>query len=108
MGKSETFGEKEDPDEDGGDIPFCTLKHFPEETIHCVEYARDKFERIFSQKPKLLVKLLSDKKIEITSGEELKTLREAVKFLKFRPTTFEDCISYARNRFQRYFHNDIK
>jgi hypothetical protein len=46
--KTETFGEKKDPDEGQGDIPFCTLKHFPEETVHCIEWARDKFENIFS------------------------------------------------------------
>ena len=33
--KTETYGSKADPAEDG-EIPHCTLKMFPEETLHCV------------------------------------------------------------------------
>ena len=32
---TETYGSKNDPAEDG-EIPHCTLKMFPEETLHCV------------------------------------------------------------------------
>jgi molybdopterin/thiamine biosynthesis adenylyltransferase len=55
--KTETYGSKEDPAEDG-EIPHCTLKMFPEETLHCVEWARDKFGSKFSLKPKALIKIL--------------------------------------------------
>jgi hypothetical protein len=30
------------------EVPFCTLKMFPEETLHCVEWARDKFGKMFT------------------------------------------------------------
>jgi len=43
---SESYGSKEDPNEEN-DIPYCTLKMFPEESIHCIEWARDKFEKMF-------------------------------------------------------------
>lgn len=59
--KTETYGSKEDPAEDG-DIPHCTLKLFPEETLHCIEWARDKFGHKFSMKPKALIKLLESDK----------------------------------------------
>lgn len=29
------------------EIPYCTLKLFPEKSEHCIEWARDKFESIF-------------------------------------------------------------
>ena len=44
--KTESYGSQQDPQEEN-EIPHCTLKMFPEETIHCVEWARDKFGRIF-------------------------------------------------------------
>jgi hypothetical protein len=34
--------------EDNTEIPHCTLKMFPEETLHCVEWARDKFGKMFT------------------------------------------------------------
>jgi hypothetical protein len=36
------------------EIPHCTLKMFPEETLHCVEWARDKFGKLFTLRPKAL------------------------------------------------------
>lgn len=34
--------------EDNADIPVCTLKMFPEETIHCIEWAKDFFGQLFT------------------------------------------------------------
>jgi len=31
---------------------------FPEETLHCVEWARDKFGKMFTQQPQSLINLL--------------------------------------------------
>jgi molybdopterin/thiamine biosynthesis adenylyltransferase len=46
-----TYGLNQDA-EDVNEIPHCTLKMFPEKTLHCVEFAKDKFQKIFGQKPK--------------------------------------------------------
>ena len=48
---TESYGSSNDPVEEG-EIPYCTLKMFPEETFHCVEFARDKFGKHFSARPK--------------------------------------------------------
>jgi len=48
---------------------------FPEETLHCVEFARDKFEKIFTQRPKALNKLFKMKDLKIKTGKDLNTLR---------------------------------
>eukprot|EP00331_Platyophrya_macrostoma_P003474 CAMPEP_0176424196 /NCGR_PEP_ID=MMETSP0127-20121128/10705_1 /TAXON_ID=938130 /ORGANISM="Platyophrya macrostoma, Strain WH" /LENGTH=779 /DNA_ID=CAMNT_0017805231 /DNA_START=99 /DNA_END=2438 /DNA_ORIENTATION=- len=106
--KTETYGSQQDPQEEG-EIPHCTLKMFPEETLHCVEWARDKFGKIYSQRPKGLMKILDElDKYEPTDSQEIKTLREAVSLLKKRPTNFQDCIKYARQKFQKYYVNDIR
>lgn len=56
---TESYGSQKDP-EDNNDIPICTLKMFPEETLHCVEWARDLFGKFFSQAPKSVLKILEE------------------------------------------------
>ena len=43
---------------------------FPEETLHCVEWSRDIFGKLFSQKPKALSKL-AEEIIAPTSSQEV-------------------------------------
>lgn len=46
---TESYGDKDDPlEEGGGEIPVCTLKMFPENSVHCMEWAKDKFGRTFN------------------------------------------------------------
>lgn len=33
---------------------------FPEETLHCVEWARDKFGKLFTQGPQNTIKILDE------------------------------------------------
>jgi hypothetical protein len=44
---------------------------FPEETLHCVEWARDKFGKLFCLKPKIVNKIWSSN-FEVTSHQEEK------------------------------------
>lgn len=46
---TESYGSKQDPEENN-EIPYCTLKMFPEDSNHCLEWARDKFEKLFTTK----------------------------------------------------------
>ena len=48
--KTESYASQNDP-EDNTEIPHCTLKMFPEETLHCIEWAKDIFGSIFTLKP---------------------------------------------------------
>lgn len=63
---------------------------FPEETLHCVEWARDKFGHKFSLKPKALVKVL-DENYKPDSSEK-KTLKSCLNMLKKQPLNYEECI----------------
>ncbi|CAD8160802.1 unnamed protein product [Paramecium pentaurelia] len=103
--QTESYGSSNDPVEEG-EIPYCTLKMFPEETFHCVEFARDKFGKHFSARPKQLIKMMAED--YIPSLEDNKPLREGIKLFKNKPNSFEDCIKWARGKFQKYFVNDIK
>lgn len=72
---------------------------FPEETFHCVEFARDKFGKLFTLLPKSAVKIISDVNFKPTTPEEVKALREVVKLLKNAPKTLNECIVWARRKF---------
>jgi len=55
--QTESYGQGKDAEEEN-EVPFCTLKMFPEETLHCVEWARDKFGKLFTQKPQSAINLI--------------------------------------------------
>ncbi|KAL4475099.1 hypothetical protein ABPG74_001795 [Tetrahymena malaccensis] len=108
--KTESYGSQQDPQEEGGDIPHCTLKMFPEETLHCIEWARDKFGKIVTLKPKIVQKTL-DEIEQIKEGKigcEIVNLRKALNALKNRPLSFEDCIEYAVQKFYKLYRNNIR
>eukprot|EP00826_Nyctotherus_ovalis_P044102 TRINITY_DN4733_c0_g3_i1.p1 TRINITY_DN4733_c0_g3~~TRINITY_DN4733_c0_g3_i1.p1 ORF type:complete len:529 (-),score=187.98 TRINITY_DN4733_c0_g3_i1:63-1649(-) len=104
--KTESYSSQNDP-EDNLNIPICTLKMFPEETVHCVEWSRDKFGKLFTQAPKTLLMVLGKTAAPVTA-QEISALKEAIRFLKHRPASFADCVRYARNKFQKYFVNDVR
>lgn len=74
----------QDPEEEG-EIPHCTLKMFPEEALHCIEWARDKFGKNFSLRPKAAVKIYEDKGFQADGDQDVRQLRECVKIVKNRP-----------------------
>ena len=45
---------------------------FPEETFHCVEFARDKFSKQFTLRPKRAIKILEEKAFNPSNSEEIK------------------------------------
>ena len=104
--KTESYSSQSDP-EVSNDIPQCTLKMFPEEAIHCVEWARDQFGKKFTQMPKALNKRISEAK----SGEDnndIKLTKKAIKWLKQIPKTFDDCLKIARDKYNKVFVLNIK
>lgn len=106
--KTESYGSMQDP-EDSNEIPHCTLKMFPEETLHCVEWARDKFGKMFVQLPTSAIKILDQgSNINPMSTQDIVSLKEGLKLLRKRPANFVDCIEHARLRFEKMFNHDIK
>jgi ubiquitin-activating enzyme E1 len=105
---TESYGSQKDP-EDNNEIPICTLKMFPEETIHCIEWARDLFGKLFSQAPKSALKVLEEGEgASLEDAQDLGGFKEGVKLLKDRPKTFDDCVAFARKAFEHYFNHAIK
>jgi molybdopterin/thiamine biosynthesis adenylyltransferase len=83
--KTESYGSQNDP-EDNTEIPHCTLKMFPEETLHCIEWAKDKFGKVFTLAPQNAIKLIDEgENFNPVSQEDNKGLKEVVKLLKRKP-----------------------
>ena len=81
---------------------------FPEETLHCIEWARDKFGKLFTLRPKSLLRIVDEENYDPQGGQELKELRNVIKMIEKQPKTFDDCVFYAIKKFYKYFRNDIK
>jgi hypothetical protein len=45
---------------------------FPEETLHCVEWARDKFGKLFSMRPKRIAEIFENKEFYPEGDQETK------------------------------------
>ena len=104
--KTESYSSQSDP-EVSNDIPQCTLKMFPEEAIHCVEWARDQFGKKFTQMPKALNKRIEEAK-KGEDNNDIKLTKKAIKWLKKLPKTFDDCLKIARDKYNKVFVLNIK
>lgn len=96
--KTESYASQADP-EDNLAIPHCTLKMFPEETLHCVEWAKDLFGQLFTLRPQAFNKVVQQEEVNLADQQEITNLKKAVSIIEKSPKNFEDCIRIARKRF---------
>lgn len=47
--KTQCYGDSQDPPEEA--IPMCTLRNFPNQIEHCIEWGRDLFSKLFYDAP---------------------------------------------------------
>lgn len=109
--KTENYGASRDPPEKS--IPICTLKNFPNAIEHTLQWARDWFEGEFFQAPSDVNQYLSGPDFVKQLNDQQNTKLETLERLKQslvdqRPSSFEECISWARFKFEDLFSNQIK
>lgn len=107
---TENYGASRDPPEKS--IPVCTLKNFPNQIEHTLQWSRDWFEGCFKQIAEDVNKYLSDADymdyLNSQHNTKLDTLTRIAESLgSKRPKSFTECISWARMQFQARFHNEI-
>ncbi|KAI9193586.1 uncharacterized protein BJ171DRAFT_251536 [Polychytrium aggregatum] len=107
---TESYSSSQDPPEKS--IPICTLKNFPNAIEHTIQWARDQFEGLFRSPAESVNLYLSTPDfIEQTmkqSGSQKETFENILSFLvTAKPLTFDECIAWARLKFEEYFHNNI-
>jgi len=105
---TENYGATRDPPEKS--IPVCTLKNFPNQIQHTLQWARDYFEGEFRQSGEDVNSYLSDPDYAANiAGDKLAAVLSIRKTLvDDRPVSFEDCVIWARLKFETIFNNQIR
>ena len=110
-GKTENYGATRDPPEKS--IPVCTLKHFPNQIEHTLQWGREWFEEVYKQANEDVNQYLtnSDFFTQLASQQNmkfdtLKRLKESL--VDKKPNNISDCIAWARHVFEDLFANRIK
>ncbi|XP_063332395.1 ubiquitin-like modifier-activating enzyme 6 [Pelmatolapia mariae] len=104
---TESYNSHRDPPEE--EIPFCTLKSFPSVIEHTIQWARDKFESAFVHKPSMYNSFWqTHSSAEVVlqrmqAGESLEGSFQVIKLLSRQPTQWEQCVTVARLKFEKYF-----
>ncbi|XP_049268865.1 ubiquitin-like modifier-activating enzyme 1 [Rhipicephalus sanguineus] len=96
-------------------VPVCTIKYFPYRTEHTLEWARDEFEGLFKTSAGSAVKYLGDSRF-LLDALKTRSLTEKVALLQElmtilvdeRPRVFDDCVEFARLRFQEQYNTNIR
>ncbi|KAI7899270.1 ubiquitin-activating emzyme E1 [Cokeromyces recurvatus] len=108
---TESYSSSQDPPEKA--IPICTLKNFPNAIEHTIQWARDLFEGYFKQPAdNVNLYLTQPSFIEATlkqGGTSKDTIETVNNMLTTdRPTSFADCVRWARLKFEELFSNTIR
>uniref|UniRef100_A0A7N8WXJ0 E1 ubiquitin-activating enzyme n=1 Tax=Mastacembelus armatus TaxID=205130 RepID=A0A7N8WXJ0_9TELE len=101
------------------DIPLCTIKNFPHRIEHTLQWARDQFEGLFKQTPENVNLFLREagfveRTLGLGDAEALEVLGGVwssllnVKDGGQRPTSWEDCVTWARCKWETLYNNDIQ
>jgi len=107
---TESYSSSQDPPEKS--IPICTLKNFPNMIEHTIQWARDLFEGLFKQPAENVNLYLSQPNYIESSLKQAGNQKELLEIIRDnlvnKPLSFEQCVAWARLRFEEYFNNSIK
>ena len=104
---------KEDTEQQA--IAMCTLRNSPTLITHCIEWARDNFDRYFVKTIQDLKRFCQNKEDYFEYLEKLddyniqiKQIKKIIKYLKFILfKNYDDCLEMAFNEYINKFNNDI-
>lgn len=105
---TESYGSSSDPPEK--EIPMCTIKNFPYQIEHCIQWGRNLFEGIFTKAPQNFLQYKNNPdKIKKMTPTELKEVIDDIVLVKNNAPVHQiDCIKFAYNLFHEHFRDQIK
>ncbi|PKA51884.1 Ubiquitin-activating enzyme E1 1 [Apostasia shenzhenica] len=110
---TENYGASRDPPEK--QAPMCTVHSFPHNIDHCLTWARSEFEGMLEKTPNEVNKFLTNPSDYANSmktagdAQARDLLEHVIECLeKDRCESFQDCVMWARLRFEDYFSNRVK
>ncbi|XP_065407554.1 ubiquitin-like modifier-activating enzyme 7 isoform X7 [Chrysemys picta bellii] len=94
------------PDLTESAVPLCTLRHFPSAIEHTLQWARDEFDGLFKVPAENVNKFLEDPAfLEVQrTMQDLEGVRSS---LQEKPRSWQDCVSWARQRWESLYHHTI-
>jgi ubiquitin-activating enzyme E1 len=99
---TESYGSSRDPPEQ--QIPICTVKNFPSEISHTIQWAREQFEYYFSD----LQKAMLNQGLDNLPITELISLHSKVLYVHNNyPKTFENSVKWAFDLYHSLFRDPI-
>lgn len=96
------------------EYPYCTIKSFPMQIEHTIQWAYEKFLNLFIIKPSCYNEVWRkngglNKIIQILeSGQNVNGLSLVLKVLSLRPKSWKDCVEFARKKFEKYFSHKAR
>ncbi|KAL3866603.1 hypothetical protein ACJMK2_043889 [Sinanodonta woodiana] len=109
---TESYVSQRDPPDE--EVPYCTLKSFPANIEHCIQWARDKFESSFVHKPSNFNKFWSNagniKEIieKLKTGQSVDGAVITSKLLSLHLNTWPDCVRIGRHKFEKLFNHKAR
>lgn len=108
---TESYSSSQDPPERS--FPMCTLRSFPNKIEHTIAWAREMFDSFFVKGPEIVnLYLTQPNYLGVSlkqSGNEKQTLETLRDFLVTeKPLSFDDCIIWARQQFEKSYNNAIQ
>ncbi|KAM3134633.1 hypothetical protein pb186bvf_013275 [Paramecium bursaria] len=106
--QTQSYSESQDPPEET--IPLCTLKNFPYQIEHTIQWARDYFQGVFADGSIECIKYLENQRnISERQMQNQETNQECQDqdYKQSRTPTYEKCVELSRNIFEDVFHNQI-
>lgn len=95
---------------------MCTLRNFPNQIEHCIEWGRDKFNEHFVDTPGDLINFLDNQKrfvFELKSDSTSSGVRASLdrinNFIAMKQSSsFESCVKLGRELFDNYYDHTIR
>ncbi|KAL5381036.1 E1 ubiquitin-activating protein [Paraphaeosphaeria minitans] len=108
---TESYSSSQDPPEKS--FPMCTLRSFPNRIEHTIAWAREMFDTFFVKGPEVVNLYLTQPDYLGASlkqsGNEKQTIETLRDFLVTeKPLTFDDCIIWARQQFEKSYNQTIQ
>ncbi|KAH7105673.1 ubiquitin activating enzyme [Auriculariales sp. MPI-PUGE-AT-0066] len=108
---TESYGSSQDPPEK--QTPMCTVKSFPHQIQHTIQWSRELFTDLFVKPLESANSYLSEPNYLENQlkygGDQSRVVGQIVSFLVTeKPLSFDDCIVWARLQFEDLFNHGIQ
>ncbi|KAK4049633.1 E1 ubiquitin-activating protein [Microbotryomycetes sp. JL221] len=106
---TESYSSSQDPPEKSH--PSCTIKNFPNQIEHTIAWAKERFEELFEKPAEVVNSYLTQPNFleqAKTSGETSQLLKIRSYLVDHKPSSFDDCVAWARLQFEQEFNNEIR